>query len=158
MTQIICDICNRPLLSLADGTVNFVVTLCSKCAEEESLKDSSLLVESWEKFKVGTRKYVEYKEKTYICELMKAKYKYVNIKVTQKDNSRVFDYIVLIRNYTNNRIDFFRKTSRYTLGFVAREFLLGLLSTHQETMSSPSQETKSIFWEAIETIQGAGNQ
>ncbi len=155
MTNYICDICNRPMLSLENGSSNFAVTLCGKCAEEESLEDSSLLTMSWDKLKVGTKKYQVYKGKTYICQVAKTRENYVNIEVREKDNQTIFDTIVLTRNYSQNRIDFYLRRFRYRMGYVAREFLLDLLSTHHQEMSSLSQE-ESIFWEAIMVVQGVG--
>ncbi len=151
MTQIICDRCNRPMLHLSNKTDNIIVTLCSGCAEKESLRDSSLLEPSWEKFKVGTFGDISREGKAFTCEVMKASHNYVNIKVTENHEPYATDYFVLIRNYDNSRIDFFRKRSRYALGFAARDFLIDLLNQQKGSLA---QMGSSPFIEALEVVGG----
>lgn len=142
------------MLSLEDGTSNHIVTLCSKCAKKESLEDSSLLTITWDKLKVGTKKYYDYKNKTYTCEIAKTRENYVTIEVREMENSTTFDNVVLTRNQSQGRIDFYIKRFRYSLGFVAREFLIDLLVTHHQEVSYPQHRVESFFWEAREQVIG----
>ncbi len=98
---------------------------------------------------MGTFRVITQEGKVYTCEVMKARHNYVNIKVTENHEPFATDYIVLIRNYDNCRIDFLRKRSRYALGFVARNFLVGLLNQQKDSLA---QMGSSPFIETIEAV------
>ena len=154
MTRYVCDRCNRPMLHLANNQNNIIVTLCSKCAEKEAVRDPFILSKGWGNLKVGAFGDIVINGTTYSCEVVKTRHNFVNIKVYETKEPFAKDWIVLIRNHKEGRIDFFQKRFRYTMGYAARDFLLSLLLADTEKLPVEA----SPFLIAQEVVTGGIGQ